>query len=172
MVVTQHGSRGRKRQSFPHMKISRYTRVQSPSCFKLPDPPLITSHIRDKSVPHKSKKWPPNTSIMCTWSFMQIAIQTAFGFLPTVYPSDLLACPPFLHLASQFWPKWDSQLPSDGPSSPPHQLNNLSGSAVPPAPTFHPCRRWGTPLCSPPTALSPRKPADRGPRSPIHRAHS
>lgn len=86
-----------------------------------------------------------------------------FRLRSNCFCSDLLPCLPFLYLASQLGPEYESQLSSTGPfPSSLAKIWTVSGSAAPPTPTFSPCWLWGS-------CLHPkRKPADWRPHPPTN----
>ena len=91
-------------------------------------------------------------------------------FLPSSGPH---CWPPTLsslfNLSSQFWPEWESQLPSNGSFFPSHEMNSRPGPAAPPAPSFRPCPLWETPFCTPlPTLPSLMGSLRLTPRLPTH----
>ena len=94
-------------------------------------------------------------------------------FLPSSGPH---CWPPTLsslfNLSSQFWPEWESQLPSNGSFFPSHEMNSRPGPAAPPAPSFCPLPTVGDPFLYP-FANSPLpngEPQADAPPSHSHRA--
>lgn len=97
-------------------------------------------------VPHKNKKWASDTFTTFIATFSNHHTY-CFQLRSNCLYSDLLPSLPFLNLASQLGPKWESQVPSIGPfpfSS--AVIWTVSGSAAPPTPTFGPCWLWKAPV--------------------------